>query len=420
MYYPRIIEQTVLETARTFPVVLVTGPRQVGKTTLLRHLAEEAGESAEGARRYVTLDDPDLRELARRDPGLFLQRFAPPVLIDEIQYAPELLPYIKMRVDEARRPGEFWLTGSQAFHLMRAVSESLAGRVGIIPMLGLSASELAGRPSEPFLPEDGWLERRARVTEPMDVRELFTRIHRGAMPALYVDPLPDWNRFYSSYTATYLERDIRALAQVADEMAFFNFLSVVAARTARPVVYEELAREAGISAPTAKKWLSLLRTSGIVALVQPYSSNLLKRVTKMPLLHMLDTGLAAWLLRWETPEALERGAMSGQFFESYVFAEICKSWLNAGREPPLFYYRDKDQREIDLLLLHNGRLMPVEIKKAATPGRRALKHFSVLAPLEGQDAGAATPKIGPGALVCMAERSLPLDARNSVVPVWMI
>ena len=420
MYYSRIIEQTVLETARTFPVVLVTGPRQVGKTTLLRHLAEEAGESAEGTRRYVTLDDPDLRELARRDPGLFLQRFAPPVLIDEIQYAPELLPYIKMRVDEARRPGEFWLTGSQAFHLMRAVSESLAGRVGIIPMLGLSASELAGRPSEPFLPEDGWLDRRARIAEPMDVRELFTRIHRGSMPALYVDPLPDWNRFYSSYTATYLERDIRALAQVADEMAFFNFLSVVAARTARPVVYEELARDAGISAPTAKKWLSLLRTSGIVALVQPYSSNLLKRVTKMPLLHMLDTGLAAWLLRWETPEALERGAMSGQFFESYVFAEICKSWLNAGREPPLFYYRDKDQREIDLLLLHNGRLMPVEIKKAATPGRGALKHFSVLAPLEGQDAGAATPKIGPGALVCMAERFLPLDARNSVVPVWMI
>ena len=207
---------------------------------------------------------------------------------------------------------------------------------------------------------------------------------------------------------------------MADESAFFNFLAVVAARTARPVVYEELARDAGISAPTAKKWLSLLQTSGIVALVRPYSNNLLKRVTKMPLLHMLDTGLAAWLLKWETPEALERGAMSGQFFESYVFAEICKSWLNAGKEPPVFYYRDKDRREIDLLPLHNGELMPVEIKKAATPGRDALRHFSALAPLEGRDAGPATPKIGPGALVCMAERPLPLDARNSVAPAWMI
>jgi len=234
----------------------------------------------------------------------------------------------------------------------------------------------------------------------------------------------DWETYYRSYIDTYLKRDIKDLTQVADEMAFYNFMTVVAARTSRPVVYEELAGECGISAPTAKKWLSVLVSSDIVAIVQPYSNNILKRVTKMPALHFLDTGLCAYLLKWGNPEALERGAMPGAFFESYVFSEVYKSYLNAGREPPLYYYRDKEKREIDLLLYENGTLSPVEIKKSASPGKDAVKHFRVLEPLSdpersGEPAGTRVA-IGSGAVVCMANDLLPVDSKNWYVPAWMI
>lgn len=254
------------------------------------------------------------------------------------------------------------------------------------------------------------------------------------MPKLYADEAVDWETYYRSYVDTYLKRDIRDLTQVADEMAFYNFMTVVAARTAKPIIYEEIASASGISSPTAKKWLSILTSSCIVALVQPYYNNVLKRVTKMPLLHFLDTGLCAYLLKWGNPEALEKGAMSGAFFESYAFSEIYKSYLNAGKEPPIFYYRDKDQREIDLLLYENGTLYPIEIKKSASPGKEALKHFRVLDPL-AQDpvaldrvAGAKQLrepssmkiKIGNGAVICMGGDLLPIDAHNWSVPVWMI
>ncbi|MFZ3129885.1 MAG: DUF4143 domain-containing protein, partial [Desulfosporosinus sp.] len=230
--------------------------------------------------------------------------------------------------------------------------------------------------------------------------------------------------YYRSYIDSYLKRDIKDLTQVADEMAFYNFMTVVAARTARPVIYDEIARECGISSPTAKKWLSILRTSHLIALVQPYSNNLLKRVTKMQLLHFLDTGLCAHLLKWGNPEALERGAMSGAFFESYVFSEIYKSYLNAGKEPPIYYYRDKDKKEIDLIIYENGALYPIEIKKSASPGKDAIKHFGVLEPVtEPEKFGELSQtkmKIGNGAVVCMANDLLPIDAKNWYVPVWMI
>ncbi|MCM1135006.1 MAG: ATP-binding protein [Clostridium sp.] len=417
MYIKRAIEDTVIKISKMFPVMLVTGPRQVGKTTLLQRLAEEK-------RKYVTLDDPDTRYLAQHDPALFLQRYTPPVLIDEIQYATELLPYIKMYVDSSKQKGDIWLTGSQAFRLMKDASESLAGRVGIVNLLGLSDAEIYGYESAPFTTEPDYLMKRAESAKARSLNEIYGRIFKGSMPELYADENMDWETYYRSYVDTYLHRDIRDLAQVADEMSFYHFMTVAAAHTSKPVVYEELANAAGISAPTAKKWLSVLVSSHIIALVTPYYNNVLKRVVKMPLLHFLDTGLAAYLLKWGNPEALEKGAMSGAFFESYVFSEIYKSYLNAGKEPPLFYYRDKDQKEIDLLLYQNGLVSPIEIKKAASPGPGAVKNFKALEPLQKPEKFGGIEElkvnVGTGTVICMARDLLPLDKKNWYVPVWLI
>lgn len=422
-YIKRAAEDTVAQVSEMFPVLLVTGPRQVGKTTLLQRLAETQ-RSTGVERKYVTLDDPDARYLAKHDPALFLQRYSPPVLIDEIQHATELLPYIKMSADGSQRKGDFWITGSQAFRLMKNVSESLAGRVGIVNLLGLSDAEIYQEQSEPFQTDAARLMNRLPAKTRKGLNEIYSRIFKGSMPALYADKDVDWETYYCSYVDTYLQRDIRDLAQVGDEMQFYNFMTIAAAHTSKPVVYEELASSAGISAPTAKKWLSVLASSHIIALVQPYHNNALKRVVKMPLLHFLDTGLAAYLLKWGNPEALEKGAMSGAFFESYVFSEIYKSYLNAGKEPPIFYYRDKDQKEIDLLIYQNGILSPIEIKKAASPGKAAIKNFHVLEPVTRAEAfgglEALKVEIGTGSVICMANDLLPVDEKNWYVPVWLI
>jgi len=422
-YIKRAAEDSIKRISKMFPVLLVTGPRQVGKTTLLKKLAES--EKNEGIdRKYVTLDDPDIRYLAKTDPALFLQRYTPPVLIDEIQYATELLPYIKMSVDSSKRKGDFWITGSQAFHLMKNVSESLAGRAGIVNLLGLSDAEIYEEASEPFQTNPEFLMKRLSARKKRNLNEIYQRIFKGSMPELYADENIDTEIYYRSYVNTYLQRDIRDLTQVADEMQFYNFMTIVAANTSKPVIYEELADSAGISAPTAKKWLSILVSSHIIALVEPYHNNALKRVVKMPLIHFLDTGLAAYLLKWGNPEILERGAMSGAFFESYVFSEIYKSYLNAGKEPPIFYYRDKDQKEIDLLLYQNGVISPIEIKKSASPGRTAIKNFNVLKPVEKEPAyrnlESLKTEIGTGSVVCMANDLLPIDDKNWYVPAWLI
>ena len=418
MYYERTIEKTVRSISDTFPVLLVTGPRQVGKSTLLERMAEPE-------RKRVSLDNPTIRALAQTDPELFLQRYSPPVLIDEVQYAPQLFPYIKIIVDQRKQPGDFWLTGSQMFRMMKNVTESLAGRAGIVPMLGLSSAEIDGRRPGAFELEPDSLFRRVSEAKPMSVTEVFARIYKGSMPRLY--ELEDVNRelYFESYLDTYLSRDIRDLEQVADETAYLNFIRIVAARTATTVNYEALAQEAGITAPTAKRWLSILVSCGIVALIEPYANNALKRVIKAPRMYFLDTGLCAHLMGWGSAEVLEASAMSGEFFEAWVVAEIYKSYLNAGKRPPLYFYRDSNKKEIDLILYENGTVHPIEIKKSAAP-QNATRHFSVLAPIEREpetdEFGASHLKtaIGTGAVVCMASDLLPIDRKNWYVPAWCI
>ena len=415
MYVERTIESVIRNVSETFPVLLVTGPRQVGKSTLLEKLAEPA-------RKRVSLDNPTLRALARTDPELFLQRYAPPVLIDEVQYAPELFPYIKIIVDRRKQYGDFWLTGSQMFRMMHDVTESLAGRVGVIPMLGLTSAEVDGRRAEPFAIDIPKLTARVAAAKPMSVTEVFERIYKGSMPRLYEVETVNRELYFESYLDTYLTRDIRDLEQVADETTYMNFIRIVAARTATNVNYEALAQEAGISAPTAKKWLSILISCGIVALIEPYSNNALKRVVKAPRMYFLDTGLCAHLMGWGSAAVLENSAMSGAFFETWVVSEIYKSYLNAGKRPPLYFYRDANKKEIDLILYRDGAVYPIEIKKGSAP-QNATKNFSALNPIEREDdSGAAHLKttIGTGAVICLASDLIPIDRRNWYVPAWCI
>lgn len=405
MYIPRTLSAALNRASASFPVVLVTGPRQVGKTTLLESCADKD-------RGYVTLDDLEERGLARHDPALFLQRHPPPLTIDEIQYAPELASYIKIAADRSKQPGMFWLTGSQKFHLMRGITESLAGRVAILDMLGLSLAEIRLRPNtaESFLPTPAWLAHaRDNAGDPLQLPELFRIIWRGSYPALILDEAMESDLFYKSYIQTYLQRDVRDLTKVGDQMAFHRFLRAAAARTAQLLNFADLARDVDIDPKTAKAWLSILETSGLVYLLQPYHSNVTKRLVKTPKLYFLDTGLCAHLCQWSTPEALEAGAMSGAIFETFVVSEILKSYWHRGQTANLYFYRDTDQKEIDLLIERDGTLYPIEIKKSANPGNMATRSFSTLEKLG--------KPIGPGAVVCLRPTDIPLSRDAVAIPV---
>lgn len=403
MYLRRTLEKFISKAAASFPVLLLTGARQVGKTTLLRALGAES-------RTYVTLDDPLVLQLARQDPALFMQRFTTPVLIDEIQYAPQLLPFIKMAVDEDRRPGRFWLTGSQQFHLMNTISESLAGRVGIVHMLGLSRMEADGKGGEhrPFLPGPDLFTTMAGGAAALSLQELYAVIWRGSFPNLVASKEMDRDMFLGSYVQTYLQRDVRDLAQVGDEMAFLRFLRASAARTGQLLNMAELARDADVAPNTAKRWLSILQASGLVYLLEPWFTNVTKRMVKTPKLFFLDTGLAAYLTEWSSPETLEAGAMAGAMLETWVVGELLKSWWHNGLRAPFHFYRDKEQREIDLLIVRDGTVHPVEIKKSASPDKAAIRHFAALDKLG--------MTIGPGAVISLVSQALPLTETVWTVP----
>ncbi|MBU0609579.1 MAG: ATP-binding protein [Armatimonadetes bacterium] len=407
MYLPRTLEAFARQASGQFPVLLVTGARQVGKTTFLRHLSEPE-------RTYVSLDDPLVLDLARRDPALFLQRFRPPLLIDEIQYAPGLLPHIKMQADELRQPGLVWLTGSQQFHLMQGVSESLAGRVAVLHLSGLSRREAMGEgaSAQPFLPTPEQLRERERTSASLDLKTLYRLIWRGSLPAIATQLAMDHDLFYGSYVQAYLQRDVRALARVGDEQAFLRFLRVSAGRSGQLLNMADLARDADIAPNTAKSWLAILQTSGIAYLLQPYHTNLSKRLVKAPKLYFLDTGLCAYLTQWSSPETLEVGAMSGAILETWVISELLKGYWHNGREAPFYYYRDRDGRELDLLIVQDGLIHPLEIKRTASPGPDDLRAAAGLRTL-------AEP-LGPGGVICLAQQPLPLDRDNTGIPVGLI
>lgn len=404
MYVERTLESFIKSANEQMPVLLVTGARQVGKTTLLQHLS---GDN----RTYVTLDDPLILDLANDDPALFFQRFLPPLLIDEIQYAPNLLPHIKMLVDKERKPGMFWLTGSQHFHLMKGVSESLAGRVGVVNLLGLSRREREGdaQLTESFIPSPNIITRRSK---PLTLKQLFLMIWRGAFPAMAIDESLDRNLFYSSYVQTYLQRDVRDLARVGSVIAFTRFLRAVAARTGRLLNMSDLARDADVAPNTAKTWLSILQSSGMVYLLEPYFTKVTKRLVKAPKLYFLDTGLCAYLTEWSSPETLEAGAMSGAILETWIITELLKTYWHNGKRAPFYYYRDMDQKEIDLLIVKDNRVYPLEIKKTASPQKNHIRHFSVLDKLNRE--------IGRGGIICLVDKQLPLTEKHSAIPVSAI
>lgn len=404
MYIERTLETFLKNAAGQFPVLLVTGPRQVGKTTILKHLSKDE-------RTYVTLDDPILATMAREEPALFLQRFKPPVLIDEIQYAPELLPYLKMAVDQERKKGMFWLTGSQQFQLMQGVTESLAGRVGIVNLLGLSAKEMQSHATDavPFLPTQEQLQARLNQSPDLTLTDVYSMIWRGSFPAMALDKEADRDFFYSSYIQTYLQRDVRDLANVGDESAFLKFLRSAAARTGQLVNMSDMARDASVAVPTAKRWLSILETSGIIHLLEPYHSNTTKRLVKAPKLYFLDTGLCAYLTEWTSPETLEAGAMSGAMLETYIFTEILKSYWHNGKRAPLYYYRDRDKKEIDLLIVQDNTIYPLEFKKTGSPDKGMVKQFGLLEPLKKD--------VAEGGVICLSSTLLPLTKTTNAIPV---
>lgn len=383
---------------------MLTGPRQVGKTTFLQHICESE-------RSYITLDDPPTRAVANDDPGLFMKRFEPPVLIDEIQYAPGLMPYIKMAVDAGKKTGQYWLTGSQQFLMMRGISESLAGRVAILNLLGFSGRERSrsGLKVEPFLPEKVMLKGRLKYAKKPNLKQIYKEIWQGSFPALIAGAAKNKNLYYSSYLQTYLQRDVRDLTQVGDEISFLKFLRACAARTGQLLNLSDIAKDTDISIPTARKWLSILQASFQIHLLEPYHSNLTKRLIKTPKLYFLDTGLCSYLTEWASAETLEAGAMSGAIFETHVFAEILKSYWHRGLSPALYYYRDKDGKEIDFLIERNQILYPVEVKKSASPKKEWVKSFGAVHKFKKQ--------VGHGAVVCMVEKALPIDERNDAVPV---
>lgn len=360
MYIQRHLEQQILDASRYYPVVMVCGQRQVGKSTMLNHIKEPE-------RRYVTLDDGNARRLASNDPALFFETYGFPLLIDEFQRVPSILLEMKKIVDQKTLNGEdssgmFWLTGSQKFQMMQGVSESLAGRVAIFDMASLSTAEIEARPAALFHPNLDSIRERLKYSRHKNIHEIYEDIFRGGMPKLRSTDM-DRDRFYMDYINTYIERDIKDLAQVGKLGEFYDFLVFMAARTGQELKYDEIASAIGVSAPTAKSWVAILERSGVIFILRPYYSNITKRLVKTPKVYFMDTGLAAYLCRWPSAETLENGAMDGAFFETYVVTEIVKSYFNAGKPVDLFYYRDIDKKEMTCCLLRGIKCTPLRLKR---------------------------------------------------------
>ena len=372
---------------------------------------------------YVSLDSLKERILAQDDPEMFLSMYETPLIIDEFQYAPDLLSYIKINIDRARikylkenknAPTEmYYLTGSQVFHTMKNVSESLAGRVGIVDLYGLSTRELNGLDGEIFLPDIEKLKYRKKCKR-YTVNELYERILKGSYPEIYRNNMLDVEKFYETYIRTYIERDIRELINVKDENKFIKFVMNIAARTGQELNITDIASSIEINNNTADNWLSILKNTGLIFLLQTYSNNNIKRIIKKPKIYFMDTGLACYLTGYVDANTLEKSAYSGAIFETYVITEIIKSFSNNGIDPRkhLFYYRDSNGKEIDLLILYNNTVYPIEIKKGMNPKNSSIKNFNVLEKF-GMN-------IGNGGIICLTNEIFPINDKNYLIPIEYI
>ncbi len=405
-YIKRDLESKILTLSKEYACILITGPRQVGKTTVLKQLAA-------ADREYVTLDDFEDRALAKRDPALFLQMHSLPIFIDEVQYAPELFSYIKIAIDSGASPGSFWLTGSQAFKMMELAQESLAGRVALLHMAALSQHEIYGSGNNvPFSVDLDVLKQRKKAGNQALLPEMYERIWKGSMPGLVSRKFTDRDVFYNSYLQTYIERDVSELIAHVDKLQFQDFIRAAACRAGQMLNVHDIANDIGVSDDTGKRWLQVLEKSDVIFYLRPYSNNLLKRTIKTPKLYFFDTGLVAYLTKYTTPEILANGAISGALLENYVVSEIRKTYFNDAKECLLWYYRDKSSNEIDMVIESDGLLHPLEIKRSANPGSELIGAFEVL------DKG-SVPR-GKGAILCMRPELSAINADNFIVPIWMI
>ena len=404
-----------MDSERTFKCVLLTGARQTGKSTLLFP-----------DKKYVPLDDPFIEDQANENPNMFIAINPPPVIYDEVRRAPELFRYIKIKCDETNEKGLFCLSGSQPLELMEKASESLSGRVSVLELSGLSLRELQRSDfTKPFLPTEEYiLDRNTSAKQPKNIWEI---IHRGSYPELQNKDI-DWQRFYSSYVKTYLERDVRKLSAVHDLNDFRRFMVAVAARTGQMLNCANIADEIGKDAVTVKRWISILEATGIVYILEPYTSSVLKKAIKTPKIYFRDTGLASYLTRWLTPETLANGAASGAMFETFVISEILKSYSNRGLDYKYFvsYYRGRDKKkirrdgeeyeiesEIDLIIEQDGVLYPIEIKQSAKVTADETGAFTVLDKIEDK-------KRGTGGLICMCPQPGILRENVFQIPVWFV
>lgn len=416
MYLKRDLEDEIKKVSKKYPVVVLCGQRQIGKSTMLYNIKEEN-------RKYVSLDDINARKLASEDPELFFETYGYPLIIDEFQRVPSILLTIKKIVDEKKLKGEktegmFWLTGSERFVMMKDVSESLAGRVAIFDMTVLSIGEQLKLKKELFNPEIDFLKKRDSSIkknenydfEKEDVHKVFERIFNGNMPKIIIDEV-ERERYYRDYVNTYLERDIRELTQVGNLDSFYQFLVYMASITGKELKYESISKEVGVSAPTIKNWVTILERFGIIYILRPYHSKATDRLVKTPKVYFMDTGLAAYLTRWPNAETLESSNMAGAFFETYVVTEIIKNYINNGKELDLYYYRDIDKKEIDLLIVKADTIYPIEIKKSKNPSDPD-RNFDVLKKFK--------MNIGNGLVICLANELMPLNRQTWIVPVRCI
>lgn len=417
-YIQRSIEKKLISMIDKYQVIMITGPRQVGKSTLLSYISRKLDKKIN----RVTLDNLILREQAQSDPELFLRTHETPLIIDEFQRAPELLSYIKMIVDDDNEKivfGEkekaetlYFLTGSQIFETMEEISESLAGRVGILDLYGLSEREIENKEADLFIPNIEDIKKRER-TEYKSTLDLYKKIYKGAYPELYTTD-KEVEQYYSDYFRTFIEKDIRKTINIKDENKFIKFVSALAARTGQEFIATSVASEIGIDDKTANVWLSVLKNTGIIYLLPPYMNNSVGRAIKREKIYFTDTGLACYLTGYIDYVTLEKSAYSGAIFETYVINEIIKSFVNNGKDARkhLYYYRDNYQKEIDLLINYNNTMYPIEIKKSANPGKDAIKNFDVVNKFE--------TNTGNGIVLCMTKNIIAYDDNNYMVPIEYI